>query len=138
MFVNLDYEENLDFVYQWKDSLDDLIGTLTNQGDVTMTVKHVTNLNLVDQNGQNVLSQEDYDTVVMNLCMELVYFTTTEIMRDYGQNCTKLVSRAKNQCIGQGSSNMCSLYNQLVRNECANAAGKPGSGAFGINCNSKY
>ena len=31
MFVNLDYSENLDFIYKWKDSLDPLIDALVNQ-----------------------------------------------------------------------------------------------------------
>ena len=95
MFVNLDYSENLDFVYQWKDSLYPFIRAVANQEDMTQVVKFTTNLNVIRGNRQNVLNQEAYNAVIHKTCKKLSTQFNSKIMRNYGLNCTEFYSMAK-------------------------------------------
>ena len=141
MFVNLDYSENLDFIYKWKDSLDPLIDALVNQEDMTQIVKYTTNLNVVSQSGQNVLDQEAYNAMIHQTCMTL----TTQayenkknkhkIIRNLGVNCTEFYSVAKNKCSEEGSDTvLCRAFHEMVYNRCIGQFRNNGLSNFGINC----
>ena len=136
MFVNLDYSENLDFVYQWKDSLDPLIDALANQEDITQVVNLTTNLNLIRENGQNVLDQEAYNAMIHKTCMkQSTQASNSMIMRNFGVNCTEFYSVAKKKCSEEGSDSvLCGAFNEMVSYQCVGQLGNTGRSNFGFTC----
>ena len=133
MFVNLDYSENLDFIYKWKDSLDPLIDALVNQEDMTQIVKYTTNLNVVSESGQNVLDQEAYNAMIHQTCMTLsTKASNSKIIRNFGVNCTEFYSVAKKQCSEEG---LCTLFYRMVSYRCfGHSVRNNRLSNFGINC----
>ena len=140
MFVNLDYSENLDFVYQWKDSLYPFIRAVANQEDMTQVVKFTTNLNVIRGNRQNVLNQEAYNAVIHKTCKKLsTQASNSKIMRNYGLNCTEFYSMAKKKCSEEDSNYvLCGAFNEMKAHQCfgqlGNSFGNAGLSNFGFNC----
>ena len=145
MFVNLDYSENLDFIYKWKDSLDPLIDALVNQEDMTQIVKYTTNLNVVSESGQNVLNQEAHNEMIHQTCMTLITQAYEnkknkhKIMRNFGVNCTEFYSVAKKKCSEEGLySVLCRSFYEMVSNRSFGHSWhffrNNGLSNFGINC----
>ena len=140
MFSNLEHHENLDFINKWKDGYNDLIDAVTNQEDITLLVNFTTNF---DHGKIDEIDQESYDTMVSKICTKFAKTSNSQVLRNYGVNCTQFNQNLPNPCVGQGNSNtpQCGKYLSKVSNECAGkigySFGKAGFGNFGINCNSK-